>query len=357
MPLESCPKCNTLLDDRERSDCPQCGHDFGLPLYVHDDVYQSCDGEEGLDDSDRADDAKPVNQFHERLHSLEEDLQPHVRCLRAELEVIAPVAKKDKSRTAIVGWLITLVMIGLTVLAVKWLGCWTIVFGAAILWSALHMTFEDMSPAARKTALLQRKLRECEWKVERLAALRRGDASQPELVGARYEAAIGDLFEGIGYSVEYRGLTLKYDGGVDLVCFRGDETVFVQCKCWSQSSLIRVEDLRDIMASFARFRTSGYTRSMSADSDRSSESDGSVPCNSTQDVFCLTSTDPLRVLTKGKPKTRLILVAGTVLTQRARELARERGIAYIDDLSLLQAMRCAPDAFATMCREASLRGI
>lgn len=357
MPLESCPKCNTILDDRERSDCPQCGHDFGLPLYVHDDVYQSCDGDEGLDEVERADDAGPVNQFHERLGSLEEDLQPHIGSLRAELDAIAPIAKKDKRRRAIAASLTTLVVIGLTVLAVMWLGCWTIVFGVAILGGALHADFEDMSPATRKTELLQCKLRECERKVNRLAALRRGDASEPELVGARYEAAVGALFEGIGYSVEYRGLILKYDGGVDLVCTRGDETVFVQCKCWSQSSLIRVEDLRDIMASFARFRTSGYTRSMSAERHRSSESDGSVACNSTQDVFCLTSTNPLRVLTKGKPKTRLILVAGTVLTQRARELARERGIAYIDDLSLLQAMRCAPGAFATMCREASLRGI
>lgn len=56
MALEFCPNCRTRLDDRERSDCPNCGHDFGLPLYVHDDVHESYDNDKLTDDDERSDD-------------------------------------------------------------------------------------------------------------------------------------------------------------------------------------------------------------------------------------------------------------------------------------------------------------
>lgn len=55
------------------------------------------------------------------------------------------------------------------------------------------------------------------------------------LLGKMYERFIGYLYEKDGYDVEYHGIQRKLeDLGIDLICRKGDETLLIQCKNWSQ---------------------------------------------------------------------------------------------------------------------------
>lgn len=54
-----------------------------------------------------------------------------------------------------------------------------------------------------------------------------------------YERYIGYVYEKRGYKVEYRGIELGLkDGGIDLICRKGNEILLVQCKNWKQESTI-----------------------------------------------------------------------------------------------------------------------
>lgn len=58
-------------------------------------------------------------------------------------------------------------------------------------------------------------------------------------VGRLYEMQIGYMYEGLGYKVEYRGMLMgKLDGGIDLICRKDNEILYIQCKCWSRSKVI-----------------------------------------------------------------------------------------------------------------------
>ena len=58
-------------------------------------------------------------------------------------------------------------------------------------------------------------------------------------IGKMYERFIGYKYEIDGYDVTYRGIELGLkDGGIDLVCKKDNDVLFVQCKNWSQESTI-----------------------------------------------------------------------------------------------------------------------
>lgn len=58
-------------------------------------------------------------------------------------------------------------------------------------------------------------------------------------VGLMYEREVGHLFETQGYDVSYRGIEKGLeDGGIDLICQKNGETLFVQCKNWSKEKFI-----------------------------------------------------------------------------------------------------------------------
>lgn len=58
-------------------------------------------------------------------------------------------------------------------------------------------------------------------------------------IGKMYERYIGYVYEKRGYKVEYRGIELGLkDGGIDLICRKGNEILLVQCKNWKQESTI-----------------------------------------------------------------------------------------------------------------------
>ena len=72
----------------------------------------------------------------------------------------------------------------------------------------------------------------------------------PESLGAMYEVYTGLQYESKAYDVEYRGLLRRrYDGGVDLVCTRDKERLFVQCKYWRRENKVDIDVVNRLHAS------------------------------------------------------------------------------------------------------------
>lgn len=53
-------------------------------------------------------------------------------------------------------------------------------------------------------------------------------------IGLLYERYIGYIYELHGYTVNYYGIKKGLDDlGIDLICKKGNQTILIQCKCWS----------------------------------------------------------------------------------------------------------------------------
>lgn len=65
--------------------------------------------------------------------------------------------------------------------------------------------------------------------------------------GDRYEVQIGRWYQELGYKVYFKGINEgRRDGGIDLIAYKGQEVVLVQCKNW-ENSQIKQEHLRIFM--------------------------------------------------------------------------------------------------------------
>ena len=71
--------------------------------------------------------------------------------------------------------------------------------------------------------------------------------SKPWQIGRDYERYIGYLYEQKGYSVYYQGIIEGFnDMGRDLICKKTNETLVVQCKCWSQHKTIHEKHINQL---------------------------------------------------------------------------------------------------------------
>ena len=62
--------------------------------------------------------------------------------------------------------------------------------------------------------------------------------------GDKYELQIGRHYQNMGYKVYFKGLNEGFnDGGIDLIAYKGNEAVLIQCKNW-QNSQVKQEQLR-----------------------------------------------------------------------------------------------------------------
>ncbi|MGX3044425.1 restriction endonuclease [Helicobacter sp. T3_23-1056] len=62
--------------------------------------------------------------------------------------------------------------------------------------------------------------------------------------GDKYERQIGKEYQNNGYKVYFKGLKEgKSDNGIDLVAYKGDEAVLIQCKNWERTQ-VKQEQLR-----------------------------------------------------------------------------------------------------------------
>lgn len=68
--------------------------------------------------------------------------------------------------------------------------------------------------------------------------------SQNKQKGDKYELQIGRMFKNNGYKVYFKGINEGFDdGGIDLIAYKGNEAILIQCKNW-ENSQIKQEQLR-----------------------------------------------------------------------------------------------------------------
>ena len=71
--------------------------------------------------------------------------------------------------------------------------------------------------------------------------------------GDKYELQIGKEYQNNGYKVYFKGLKEgKKDNGIDLVAYKGDEAVLIQCKNWEHSQ-VKQEQLRIFLGDCTRY--------------------------------------------------------------------------------------------------------
>lgn len=77
----------------------------------------------------------------------------------------------------------------------------------------------------------------------------------PWQIGRLYELYVGHLYRQNGYTVEQYGIQQREnDLGRDLICQRSDETVIIQCKCWSKIKQIHEKHINQLYGTFAEYR-------------------------------------------------------------------------------------------------------
>lgn len=68
-----------------------------------------------------------------------------------------------------------------------------------------------------------------------------------EEIGRDYERYVGYLYEQNGYKVSYQGIKKKMeDGGIDLICQKGNEIDIVQCKNWGKEKIIHEKHINQL---------------------------------------------------------------------------------------------------------------
>lgn len=74
-------------------------------------------------------------------------------------------------------------------------------------------------------------------------------------IGRDYERYIGYKYEINGYSVYYQGILEGFDDlGRDLICKKGEETIIVQCKRWSQYKIIHEKHVNQLYGTFIKYK-------------------------------------------------------------------------------------------------------
>jgi hypothetical protein len=74
-------------------------------------------------------------------------------------------------------------------------------------------------------------------------------------IGRDYERYIGYLYESMGYSVFYQGIIEGLnDLGRDLICVKGNHTVIVQCKHWSQDKQIHEKHICQLYGTIVAYQ-------------------------------------------------------------------------------------------------------
>ncbi|HUX00928.1 MAG: restriction endonuclease [Phycisphaerae bacterium] len=73
-------------------------------------------------------------------------------------------------------------------------------------------------------------------------------------IGREYERYIGYLCENRGYNVYYQGILEGYDDlGRDLVARKSDETLIIQCKCWSRHKRIHEKHVNQLFGTSVEY--------------------------------------------------------------------------------------------------------
>lgn len=68
--------------------------------------------------------------------------------------------------------------------------------------------------------------------------------------GDEYEKKVGRYYKELGYEVDYHGLEKNYnDQGIDLICKKNNEILFVQCKDWEQEKSIKAKHIKEFYGS------------------------------------------------------------------------------------------------------------
>lgn len=77
---------------------------------------------------------------------------------------------------------------------------------------------------------------------------------EKEEKGRLYELRVGEHFEGEGYTVEYRGISLgRRDGGIDLIARKEAEIILIQCKNWKGNIKIKQADIRKFYGDCSKY--------------------------------------------------------------------------------------------------------
>ena len=86
--------------------------------------------------------------------------------------------------------------------------------------------------------------KEKEFKKERRKAQKEFHLKNEEN-GKKFEKLTGKRFEELGYKVIYNGLEKgKLDQGIDLICYKENEILLIQCKNYTKSNSITHEDIK-----------------------------------------------------------------------------------------------------------------
>lgn len=73
-------------------------------------------------------------------------------------------------------------------------------------------------------------------------------------IGRDYERYIGYVYETNGYNVYYQGILEGFDDlGRDLICKKGEQTIIVQCKRWSQYKTIHEKHVNQLYGTFIKY--------------------------------------------------------------------------------------------------------
>lgn len=122
-------------------------------------------------------------------------------------------------------------------------------------------------------------------------------------IGKDYERYIGYKYERDGYEVEYRGIVDGLeDKGRDLLCYKDDEIVVVQCKCWSSKKEIHENHINQLFGT-------------------------TVKCYLEKNPDA-TFADFVDDLTKEKIKP--LLITTTNLSKTAKDFAAVLGVQYVE---------------------------
>lgn len=73
-------------------------------------------------------------------------------------------------------------------------------------------------------------------------------------LGRDYERYIGYVYEANGYNVYYQGILEGFDDlGRDLICKKGEQTIIVQCKRWSQHKTIHEKHVNQLYGTVIKY--------------------------------------------------------------------------------------------------------
>lgn len=73
-------------------------------------------------------------------------------------------------------------------------------------------------------------------------------------IGRDYERYIGYVYEANGYNVYYQGILEGFDDlGRDLICKKGEQTIIVQCKRWSQYKTIHEKHVNQLYGTVIKY--------------------------------------------------------------------------------------------------------